>query len=207
MAVNDGDVLRATVGFYLPELQVAQNTFWFECQFADSQAEEDVYDAIDTYLSTMYDYWDIYMENSVTMAPMRIDKMVWNTDKWEVSANVGSGAWGSTLVPADGSDSLPAGTAHLGFFDILTAAKHQGKKFFAGFCEDMNGPNGGASATLNAAIVEGITELLTPYVISAGNSLVHVIADFLTGAVREPTGVHGSGVWAYQRRRRPGSGS
>jgi len=180
--------------------------WWFKTDFTASQTDALVFSGVDNYLRTVYIPFDGHIRNSWSCRDLKVDIVEHVGGAWKTVQNVGFGSWGGTITPAGSSDALPEGVAPLGFL-YTGLGKHQGRKFFFGFTEAECDAGGNLSATPIANIVAGLTCLLTPHVISAGNELVAVVADMAMGITREVVEVMSASIFGYQRRRRPGRGS
>lgn len=205
MTVPNGAVLRASVRFEDQTGEDMMNVFFFQTTFAAPQLEADVFANVKSYLEASYQNIDQYMTNAATPVDLKVDVVSFQAGSWVVTANVGFMSFGTGLVLAETSDALPGGVSVL--LKLRTAlGKHYGRKFFGLFTELSNAV-GFVSATLQSAVLAFGAGLLTPGTISAGNTFSVVIPDTATGVVRVLTEVVVSSVWAYQRRRRTGTGS
>jgi hypothetical protein len=146
------------------------------------------------------------MRDTTIPVDLKVDVVQWLNGKWEVVQNVGLYAWGQLLDASSAADHLPPGVAALGKL-YTGAGRHIGKKFFGALTEAVNDVGGNLGSAAATSILAGLAELLTPYVISAGNELVSVVLDHTDGTVRDIIDVAVSGYHGYQRRRRPGAGS
>jgi hypothetical protein len=206
MTVPNGAILRISARFTGPHQQDIINTYTLETDFASPQDETDVLDACDTYLSSIYEEFDDHIVAVMDPLDMKVDVIQFISGKWEVTQNVGSKTWGSTIATTGAFHTLPEAASAVGFLYTLLG-KHAGRKFFGGFDENANSPTGAIDSTVQTDIITGITKLLTPYVISAGNNLASVVIDHAVGTVRNVISVGLKGFWGYQRRRIPGRGS
>jgi hypothetical protein len=132
--------------------------------------------------------------------------VAWQNGKWEVTHNVGLQTWGSTIDSSSNADMLSPGVA--GLAKLYTGAgKHIGKKFFGMLTEnvaDLSGNLTGAGAT---KLLNGVTTLLAPYSLGGDNLLLARVLNHVTGVPMPILEVGINGVMAYQRRRRPGTGT
>lgn len=206
MTVPDGAVLRCSARFEGYHDQDIVNVFQLRCDFTAAQLEATVFSAVDTYLSSVYEEWDPYLEVTIAPNDLKVDVIEFIGGEWVVTANVGFGSWGSSIVGVDAGQMLPAGVAAVGFL-YTDLGKHQGRKFFGGFTETVNSQSGAILSSLSSLITAGLTLLLTPHTISAGNTLVSCIPGTADGVIRDVTSIGVNTHWGYQRRRRPGVGS
>lgn len=205
MTVPTGAKLRATARFNRGGYGDVMNVFYFLTDFTAPQAEEDVFDGVDALLSSVFIEFDQYLVNLMDPVDLKVDVVSFNAGRWEVTANVGFGAWGSTITTAEVNEQLPPGAAAL--VKLRTSlGKHWGRKFVGFFTELMN-LDGYLSSTLVSALVTGFAKLIGPYTITTGVLLQPVVLDTITGVTRAITEVAVNGQWSYQRRRRPGVGS
>lgn len=206
MTVASGEVLRCSARFIDPAGSDQVNVFFFETDFAAPQDEATVFSAVDTYLSDCYEVFDVNMHADYDPVDLKVDVVTWDSEKWAVTQNVGFGTWGSTIATTGGTDFLPPGVAGLG--QMFTGlGKHTGRKFFGGFTEGVATADGEMLQAAVDGIALGLAEFLVPFVISPSNELQSVVLDFTTGIIREVISVGASNIFAYQRRRRPGTGS
>lgn len=206
MSVGTAKVLRCSARWTDANGSDLVNVFFFRTSFASAQTEADIMTAVDTYLQSCFDHFDGNMRTTTAPFDLKVDVVQWAGGKWVVVQNVGFGPWGSGLTAGSGSDALPPGSAALGKL-YTNLGKHTGKKFFGGFTEASCDVGGNVEAALHTAILDGLTELLSPYVISAGNTLITVVLDYVGGTIRDALAAAVNGTWSYQRRRRPGVGS
>lgn len=206
MTVADGEVIRASARWSGYHQQDLVNVYHFRTDFATAQDEQDVFDAVDTYLQSVYALMDGLMSSGVYVNDLKVDVVQYIAAKWKVTQNVSFGPWGSTLATAAGDDVLPAGDAMVGFL-YTSLGKHQGRKFFGGFTETSNTASGAVNSGLQTICISALTLLLTPYTISAGNDLITVVPGVYDGVVRDVISVGVNGHWGYQRNRKPGVGS
>lgn len=204
--VADGSILRASArweGFHDQDLV---NVWWFRCDFTAPVADGLVHGAVDLGLDSLFGNFDVDIELTIVPRDLKTDVVEFIGGEWVVTQNVGFGTWGGTINPAETAHPLPAGVSAVGF--LYTAlGKHQGRKFLSGFTEDQNSPSGAVDSSCQTRILAGLTELLTPWIISGSDVLTSIVADRTYGIDRDVLTVGINGHWGYQRRRRPGVGS
>lgn len=206
MTVATGVVLRCSARWVGAVGDDNVNVWWFETDFATPQLEEDVFDGCDGAITRVFLDIDHHMRNYWATVDLKVDVVEHISGQWKTVQNVGFGSWGAAINTSGSADALPAGVAPLGFLHT-GLGKHTGRKFLFGFTEDESDSGGKMTAAAQASMVTGLTQLLTPYVISAGNDLITVVADMAAGIVREVVEVLAAAHFGYQRRRRKGSGS
>lgn len=205
MTVATGSVLRATARFNAGGYGDMMNVYSFRTIFATAQLEADVFDEVDIYLTSVYTEFSQLMALTLNPADLKVDVIAFQAGEWVVTQNVGFGSWGVGVVTAETNDALPPGSAAV--VKLRTAlGKHWGRKWVGWFTE-LSNDQGFPSTTLISALVTGFVRLLTPSLISAGNTIETVVLDQATGAIRQVTEIATLSQWGYQRRRRPGVGS
>lgn len=206
MPVEDASVLRCSARFQDANGSDNVNVWYFSTEFLAPQTDAVVFNAVDIYLSDLYSQWTAVIDAEFDPLDLKVDVVVWDSVKWAVTQNVGFGAWGSTILSTATGDALPPGSAVLG--KLFTGrGKHIGKKFFGGFVESITDADGNVTAAFAASLAGYLADMLVPYIITAGNKLTTMIADHTDGSTRFVTAVGVGDALAYQRRRRPGTGS
>jgi hypothetical protein len=206
MSVANNKVLRCSARWTSFNGQDNVNVWWFRTSFGAAQTDEDTFDAVDAYLQQVYSALDARIRSAWAPHDLKVD-VVENTGQgWQTVQNVGFASWGSGLSPSASGDALPEGVSPLGFL-YTGLGKHQGRKFFFGATEADSDAGGNVSSTLSGAIVTGLSSLLVPYIITVGNELIAVVAEQASNFYRDVVEVGASGIFGYQRRRRPGRGS
>jgi len=206
MTVADNVVLRASARWVDPNGSDVVNVWFFVADFVTPQADQDVFDAVDQYLENVFVEFESKLIANFDPLDLKVDVVAWDSEKWQVIQNVGFGSWGAGISTVAVADALPPGASALGYLRT-GLGKHGGKKFFAGFGTASLTNDGNVDVGTTSTIVLGLTELLTPFIISASNELIAVVLDHLDGTIREIIEIGASAVFAYQRRRRPGTGS
>ncbi len=206
MTISDGDVLRASARWSGPNAQDIVNVWYFQADFTTTDTDEDVFDAVDTFITRVFLPFDDDLSTDMTPVDLKVDIVDFVGGKWVVTHNVGFGPWGAGITTTEASDNLPPGAAAVGF--LYTAlGKHQGRKFFGGFTEDGSSGSGSVDSTMQTRILLGLAQLLIDEIVQAGNNLVSVVPDTVFGIPREVLAVALNATWGYQRRRRQGVGS
>lgn len=206
MTVQDGAVLRCSARWTSANGQDNVNVWWMRTDFTAPQTDEDTFDGVDAMITEVFQDFDHLIRNTWSVRDLKVDVVEHIGGKWTTTQNVGFGSWGAGISCLESSDALPEGVSPVGFL-YTGLGKHQGRKFFFGATESYCDAGGNMVGTLVTAIVTGLTQLLTPHVISAGNNLVAVVADMAMGITRDIVEVAATGVFGYQRRRKPGVGS
>jgi len=206
MTINNGDVLRASARWSGPNGQDIVNVWYFQADFTTTDTDEDVFDAIDTFLTRIFLPFDDDLLTTMTPVDLKVDVVDFIGGKWVVTHNVSFGPWGAGITQTDAGETLVPGAAAVGFLQTALG-KHQGRKFFGGFGIDSNSPSGAVDSSVQSRILLGLAQLLIDEVVQAGNNLVSVVPDTVFGIAREILSVALNAHWGYQRRRRPGVGS
>lgn len=206
MTVSNFDIVQASARFRNADGNDVVNVYNFFCDFAADQTDQDVFDAVDAYLTSVYTEFDANLDADFQPFDLKVDIVEFLGGAWKVVQNVGFGTWGSGISPTASGDALPPGVAVL--IKLFTGlGKRTGRKFVGGVVEAVCDSDGQVVSAALASFVAGFVKLVTPHVISAGNELVTMILGQADGATRNVTEIAVSDVFAYQRRRRPGTGS
>jgi hypothetical protein len=157
-------------------------------------------------IDNAYAAMNAYISNTVSTNDIKIDVVFWSGGKCIVSQNLGTYPWDDVWYnPSGAGEVLPPGDSAL-LKLMTTLGKHYGRKFIGGLTETAQN-----SGILVAGCVEDLadmaTSFLSEFTISAGNYLVPVINSTLFQEALPVIEAAASAVIAYQRRRRPGTGS
>ena len=184
------------------------NVYEFKHEGTSPVDEADVLTAVAAYFDAAYDNIDSYVSNYVAPVDIKVDIVDVISGVKKVIQNVGTILWGSSYVPSASGDRIPNGVAAL--IKLFTLrGKTFGKKFIGVFTE-TNAAGNSPIAALQTALANMVADLLidlvvdttedfAPGVLSVSAASPGVFYSFVEGAV--------NGLWAYQRRRQPGSGS
>lgn len=206
MPINDGDILVASARFRDVQGNDVVNVYNFRCALAAPIADQDAIDGVDAYISSFYTTLDGYMDGDAAPYDLKVDVVEFIGGEWKVTHNVGFDSWGVPLAMSGAGEPLPHGSAIL--VKLFTGlGKHTGKKFLGLFNDNALNSLGNVAAVVQAAAATDFAKILAPFVFTAGNTLVGVVLDRADGTVRDILSVAVSDVFAYQRRRRPGTGS
>lgn len=206
MTVSNGDILRASARFQDAQGNDVVNVYNFRCDFAADQTDQDVFDEVDAYLTSVYTEYDAIIDADFDPYDLKVDVVTFAGGEWVVTQNVGFGAWGTGITSTAIGDALPPGAAVL--VKLGTGlGKHTGRKFLGGFVDVILDTNGDVDPATVTGISTGFAKLLVASVISAGNEIATVILDQKLGTVRDVVEAVVGSLFSYQRRRRPGVGS
>lgn len=206
MPVSDGEVLRAAARQQFASGQDLVNVWYFEAEFTASQADQDVVDEILAALDVIYSQVNGNVSNTLAQVDIKIDVVQFIGGKETVIRTLGTHSWaGVWYGPTGAGDVLPPGAAAL--LKMRTwSGKVYGRKFFGGFTEASQNDGVLASGTMTALALLA-AEVMTARVISAGNTLYAAIMSSKYALPMQFTESVASAIIAYQRRRRPGTGS
>lgn len=105
MTVVNGDILRTTANFLLPDGTQYQNVYHHICQFVASFGDSTVVTEIDTWVGNVYSNLIARVNSGTVVQVCNVDKVAWNGTEWAVTANVGS--FVPTFVPTAAGDITP----------------------------------------------------------------------------------------------------
>jgi len=203
MTVEQGAILKAVLSIDMPDTQVAQNVYYWELNGTNPIDDQDVMDAIKDGLEALYDELDLRVMDNVHLDNVKVNEMDWNPgeEKWDTGRFVGEDAIVDTF--AGTGDMLPHAVAA-----VITAftedVKRRGRKFFAGFDDQVVDRSSWTGATITALVAAGV-RWLADLVIAGGDHLVPGIPSNL-GTWLPFISVLISSIAGSQRRRKPGLG-
>jgi hypothetical protein len=208
MTVVPGDIVRVSARFKSSEAGDIVNVWhWQAASGSTGDDDEDVMDAIDAKLSTMFSSLATNISANVDPYDIRYDIVDLIGGEEKVVRAMGTRSWVLTTPPTASSDSLPLQDAAILNFRT-SIPKVFGRKYIGGLVEASNA-GGVLSSGMVTALGNFCTSLLSDITVSditlaAGvltRSLIspaHFVP-FLSSVVNAITGT--------QRRRRPNRGS
>lgn len=206
MTVANGEVLRVAARHYNTDTNDVINVFHYKANFAASQVDQDVIDAVMEDIDNAYGALNAYMSNTYDKIDMKFDVVEFVGGVAKITRNLGTHIWtGATYVPGMTGDVLPPGVAALVKF-LTGIGKTYGRKFIAGLGEGSQNAGLWGSPTVTALGVFA-ANLLSDVVVSAGNTLGLGVMSARSADFVAATEADFSNPIAYQRRRRPGTGS
>jgi hypothetical protein len=206
MAIGPGDVIRVVSKLQNEDSNIVENVFHFVVTGTGAASNEQVTTAVQTAMSDWWSYFEEFINDQYDPLTLKADLVSWVGDTWKVVENIFLGPFTDPPTFTDSSDPLPPGVAGLGRF-ITTLAKHTGRKFIAGFCEDSQGATGKLAPAIAALIISALVDMITGTAIGAtGLTIKAAVPDTTDGTVRQPYTASSTGTWSYQRRRRTGVG-
>lgn len=203
MTVVNGDVLRITVNFQLPDGTQYQNVYHMIAQFVASFGDETVVSEVQSWVEAVY-ATVITMVNSGTAEQVSsVDKVAWTGTEWEVIANIGT--FVPSFVPTGAGDITPNQISPFVVFKT-ERPRSVGRKFLFPVMEtDQN--QGVLAPAAIALLVSYATEVMTDITMAPLSTLIPgiprtAVNAFFTFLLAVVTDIVGT-----QRRRRPGVGA
>lgn len=203
MSVEDGDVLRTTANFTLPDGTQYQNVYHHIADFVASFGDSTIVTAIDTWLGNIYANLLARVNSGTTIQVCNVDKVAWDGTEWAVIANVGSTV--PSFSPTGSGDICPNQVSPFVVFKTQRP-RSVGRKFlFPALETDQNqGILVSALTTALVAYAAGVMvdinmAPLSDLVAGIPRTAVDVFYPFLLAIVTDLVGT--------QRRRRPGVGA
>lgn len=202
MAISEGDILRVVVSYSMTNASVPQNVYWMEVGSGEAGNEAFTDDFETWFLANYVPLWTDFASEDCSIAFVEIDKMNVNGT---VAENIGS-----FLVDEPGLVAQdPSGAANSGFVKADTdIPKTAGKKYYPGLAEGDVSNNlitGDALADLALLLALLIAD------VELGGLDIILVQGVLSRVFAEFVPFNGSGyitdVPAYQRRRKPNTGS
>lgn len=207
MAVNDGDVVKVVVTIDAPDVQIAQNVFYWRLDdpTPDNPSTAQIISALDVKMTALCDDIKGVMNTGYDFDEFTAEKVEWNGTYWETTENLGvqdlsiSGTSATHAVPHAVAGVITGKTSR---------PQTRARKFIAGLLE----PNVDDS-TLESPIITALTAYavewlanqgiigsaaLVPVVLGQSGPSAGLIYALLTAAI--------AGVVGSQRSRKPGVG-
>lgn len=203
MSVENGDILRTTANFTLPDGTQYQNVYHHIANFAASFGDPTIVDVLDTWLGNIYSNLLERVNSGTAIGVCNVDKVLWDGEEWAVIANVGSTI--PTFVPTGSGDICPNQISPFVVFKTQRP-RSVGRKFlFPALEVDQNqGVIVSALITALVAYAAGVMvdinlAPLSDLVAGIPRTAADVFYPFLLAIVTDLVGT--------QRRRRPGVGA
>ena len=203
MTVVNGDVLRITVNFSLPDGTQYQNVYHMIAQFIASFGDSTVVDEVKAWVEAVYATVITMVNSGTTEQVSSVDKVAWTGTEWEVTANVGT--FVPSFAPTGAGDVCPNQISPFVVFKT-ERPRSVGRKFMFPVMEtDQNQGilSPGAIALLVAYAAEVMTDItmapLSTLIPGIPRTAVNAFLTFFIGVVTDIVGT--------QRRRRPGVGA
>lgn len=203
MTVVNGDVLRITVNFLLPDGTQFQNVYHMIAQFVASFGDTTITDEIEAWVEGVYAAIITMVNSGTTEQVSSVDKIAWTGSEWEVTANVGT--FVPEFVPTGAGDITPNQISPFVVFKT-ERPRSVGRKFLFPVMETDQNQGilvGGAITLLVAYAAEVMTDItmapLSTLIPGIPRTAVNTFLTFLLAVVTDIVGT--------QRRRRPGVGA
>lgn len=206
MAVASNAVLRAVYTFQTANGTMLQNTYWFQTAFQAPQTELNVGAALIAWGTAVYNSFAADIKSTQVPYSITVDEVAWTSEGWSQVRQIFSGPIGSGMNFTGVTSVLPEGVCAVVTFKTRFG-RHQGRKYIGGMVEGASDGNGNLEAASGTRIVTGMTKWLTPYSMSAGNTIKYVIVDTQANILYDVIGLLITRAFGYQRRRKPGRGS
>lgn len=203
MSISNGDIVRTTANFTLPDGTLYQNVFHHQRTGVGIISDAAHVTAIEAWLENMYNEIITYVKSTTTEALCSVDRVAFSIDAWEVVENIG--VFTPDFNPAGGTNQLPNQVSPYVIFKT-ERPKSVGRKFLFPFIEE---------ATNASILEEAAIEDIVAWADDAVNSITLQALDYLVPGIPR-TGVDSwlpftlavvTNIVGSQRRRRPGVGA
>jgi len=205
MAIVDGDIIRVSVNFELPDGTQYQNIYHYIRDGTDPYSDAAHIAQIKTQLQNAYDEIAVQTTTGVVEQLSFVDRVEFNeiVDDWRVVENIGT--FTCVFAPSGGNEGLPYQCSPYIYFKT-SRPRTVGKKFLFPFTEAQQ-----TDTILTGSAVTAITAMaaaiLTPIQMGGDATLTAGVPrtgvqswyNFLVAVVQDVLGT--------QRRRRPGVGA
>lgn len=181
------------------------NVHHFMLQTAADPTDATIAAELKAKLETAYTTLNAVQTSAFNPVDIKIDQVTWNGADETVVLNLGTYTFGGTYNPTASGDDLPPGVA--GFVKLLTnLGKVYGRKFLAGMLE-ANNVSGFYNSTVVTALTNYAAHFLGSWTGASGNVYQNGVLSKKLGAFAYIIAARVPNVFAYQRRRRQGTGS
>jgi hypothetical protein len=206
VSVSSGDILRVSARQQFAEGQDHVNVWYWQASFSADQDDQDVVDGITAELDNAYAQLNGSVDAGSSQVDVKVDIVEWTDEQIHTVRTLGVHNWdGTYYIPTGGGDNLPPGVAALVKFKTWDGKVYARK--FIGLLTEAVQNSGILDGTTTTALAAMGASILSNFVISAGNELVPVVMSSKYHDAMEIIEVVASSILAYQRRRRPGTGS
>lgn len=207
MTVAVGDILRASFKWRDVNGSAIMNVWWLKAVGVGTAANSDVMTGIETWLGNIYVNFNTFLDDDQIGDEILVDKVSPTIGPWEVLETVG--LKDPILTSFDGEaigEPLPFGVSAL--MRLQTPLRrHQGRKYFGGFTEAVNGTDGKLLPAIVTAIAAASFDIMAPVIVGASavelECVIPVMAGFATNTVNATVV---NNIWRSQRRRQPAVG-
>lgn len=206
MSVETGDVVRVTIRYEGPNLEDYQNSYLFAVGLDESISDSEFLALIEPAMTNLYG--GLTGAISSECDPRDISCYVVDYDtvnnKEVITHSIGTTPW-TTIAFTAASEMLPAGVAALANF-TTNALKTRLSKYIGGIVE-VEQDDGTFGSSMVGYMTDWIAELLAGITLEVGKTMVYGGFSKATEQFAAATGGAFTAIPAYQRRRRPGTGS
>jgi hypothetical protein len=205
MSTQDGDILKLTMEVTLNDGTIAQNVFYFECEFAAGQADGTVLNTLETWIETAYTNLTDELVSTITQNLCTVQEIEWNATEsaWEVTRLVGY--FTPTITFGNSGEALPNQASAFATYQTARP-KSRGRKFLFPFGETTQNGTYLISTALNA-MADFADDTLLDATIGPLNDMVPGVPRIGVANFLQYTGAVVTNVLGTQRRRRPGVGA
>lgn len=203
LAVND--VVRVSCRYSLETGQDHVNVYYWKCTTASTDSDLSILGDIHSTLGGAYANIAAFMTNLATPVDIKGDVVQFSGGLLTLVRNMGTIPYSPSTVPSGTGDALPPGNAALVKF-LTGIGKVYGRKFVGALIEAQQ-QNGVLSSGLitglqtYASLINTVITLTTSGALTPG-VMSKKLSDFVAY-----NGYEVASNMAYQRRRRPGTGS
>jgi len=150
MTAKVGDILQVVAEFSHPNSSAIQNKFNFYVGGAGEAENEDIVEAVTTWLELLYENLDDLMSTGILFVKAGIHSLVFLVDHWELLEQLGVVEILTGFAGAADDAFLPPSSSLV--VNLMTNVPgHVGRIYFGGFTEGANDTDGTPSATLVTA--------------------------------------------------------
>jgi hypothetical protein len=204
MSMSPGDLLRTTIKFTQDYGSQIQNVFHFILSGTGAADEDDVTDAIISWLDNAFGVVDALMSPDVTIyeiAVKLIEFFTTPTPHWSPVMDVGYAYELPTFTPAATGDKLPPGVSAMVRYPT-GYTHHEKRTYLGGFTEAACNADGQVGSTATASIATYMAATLVSWAVPNSNlEIIPCLPDvdqelykYYDQAIFNP-------LWHYQRRR------
>lgn len=201
MSIENGTVLKVVQHITMPDAVDHINTYFFNCDFAATQTDQQVINNLESWIEALYTTIDDLLSDELSMGEMEVYERDTVLGRWDL---IGSAY--PTVTLAATSEMLPHGVCAL-VRAYTVNPRVISRKYLGGLTEGAQ-----EDGVWNSAAVTALTAFGNAWddveTITANNDLVPAVWSTVTLGALDLNGVEVvPTVPAYQRRRRPGVGS
>lgn len=206
MAVQVGDIVRTTLKWADTHSSQIQNVFHFIAEGADPWTDYQAGTALLSWLGTRFAPLLPDIRIGVHGIEMLVDRIEFVLDAWEIVERVWSTSDLDALTGTLTSEALPPATSLLIRFPTAVPG-HEGRKYIGGMGEAESDTDGTPSSDCMTDAITAAALMVLPAIhVEVDGSLTPVIPDADQDIYRFFNQAIVPNEWAYQRRRKVGTG-